>query len=249
MAKAKRYQDPPTCKDVRELWSRLPAWERLGEEVALSGFVVPPWLQMVALEQLLPTALRDALLARASAGRELDTFAARLAWVKVQMEHSRGLAQATAYAPGGGRGKDASGDVNMYSVESPPGMGHDAVDSMSWALAEATQVGDWDLAAQLSDTIYAMKGSKGGFRKGLGKGKPGKGGAAPAAAAKGGAEFQGACRHCGIWGHRMPECRKLTQELANGGPKANAGGQAAPPGGKGPLPAPLTPDAAGPRRA
>ena len=240
MAKARRYQDPPTCKNVQELWSRLPAWERLGEEVMLSGFVVPPWLHMTALEQLLPAPLRDALVARASCGDELKTFAARLAWVKVQMEHSRGLAQATAYAPGGGRGKDAAGDVNMYSVESPPGIGHDAVDSMSWALAEATQAGDWDLAAQLSDTIYAMKGGKGGFRKGLGKGKSGgKGGAAPAAAAKGGGagtEFQGVCNHCNIWGHRRSECRKLTAEL---GKKGKAGGKGGPTGGKGPVAAPL----------
>ncbi len=101
-AKARRYQYPPSCKSVQELWSKLPAWERLGEEVALSGLAVPPWLAMAALEQLLPTALRDALVARASCGDELSTFSARLAWVKLQMEHARGLAQATAYAPGGG---------------------------------------------------------------------------------------------------------------------------------------------------
>ncbi len=243
MAKARRYQDPPTCKNVQELWSRLPAWERLGEEVMLSGFVVPPWLHMTALEQLLPAPLRDALVARASCGEELKTFAARLAWVKVQMEHSRGLAQATAYAPGGGRGKDASGDVNMYSVDDPPGLGPDAIEGMSWALAEAAQAGDWGLAESLQNSIYAMKGSKGGFRKGLGKGKPGKGAASPAAAAKGGgtgAEFQGACRHCGIWGHRMSECRKLTAELGKtGGSKGKAGGKGGPKGGKGPLAAPL----------
>ena len=102
-AKARRYQDPPTCKNVQELWSKWPAWERLGEEVGLSGLDVPPRLAMSALEQLLPAPLRDALVARASCGNELTTFTARLAWVKVQMEHARGLAQATAYAPGGRR--------------------------------------------------------------------------------------------------------------------------------------------------
>jgi len=241
LAKARRYQDPPTCKNVQELWSKLPAWERLGEEVALSGLEVPPWLAMTALEQLLPAPLRDALVARASCGDELKTFAARLAWVKVQMEHARGLAQATAYAPSGGRGKDASGDVNMYSVDDPPGFGPDAIEGMSWALAEAAHTGDWGLAESLQHSIYAMKGSKGGFRKGLGKGKPGKGGAAPAAAAKGGGtgtEFQGTCRHCGNWGHRMAECRKLTAELGKTG-KGKAGGKGGPTGGKGPVAAPL----------
>ena len=46
-------------------------WERLGEEVALSGFIVPPWVQIVALDQLLPAQLSAALTDRASrqAGR------------------------------------------------------------------------------------------------------------------------------------------------------------------------------------
>ncbi len=244
MAKARRYQDPPTCKNLQELWTRLPAWERLGEEVAFTGFVVPEWLQMVALDQLLPVQLSNALTDRASTGAELGTFAARLAWVKVQMEHSRGIAQATAYAPGGGRGKDASGDVNMYSVDDPPGLGNTAVEGMSWALAEATQAGDWSLAAQLSDTIFALKGSKG--RKGFGKGKAGgKSGAAPAAAAAAGTkpEFQGYCNHCSNWGHRLSDCRKRDAELGKsggkGGPKGKASGKGGPTGGKGPVAAPL----------
>jgi hypothetical protein len=231
-AKARRYQDPPTCKNVQELWTKLPAWERLGEEVALSGLDVPAWLAMSALEQLLPAQLRDALVARASCGSELTTFTARLAWVKVQMEHARGLAQATAYAPSGGRGKDASGDVNMYSVDDPPGLSPDAIEGMTWALTEAAHAGDWGLAESLQHSIYAMKGSKGGFRKGFGKGKPGKGAAPHAATGKGdnaGADFQGACNHCGIWGHRRSECRKLTAELGKaGGPKGKAGGKGGP---------------------
>ncbi len=235
-AKARRYQNPPTCKNVQELWSRLPAWERLGEEVALSGLALPPWLACSALEQLLPAQLRDSLVMR----DELKTFAQRLAWVKTQMEHARGLAQATAYGPG--VGKDPNGDVHMYSVDGPPGIAPDAVEGLSWALAESVQAGDWDLADQLQNTIYALKGSKGGGgRKGLGKGKPGKGGAAPAAAAKGGGHtFDGACRHCGMWGHRMSECRRLTAELAKkGGPKGKAGGKGGPKGGKGPIKDPL----------
>jgi hypothetical protein len=92
----------------------------------------------------------------------------------------------------------------------------------------------------LKHAIYAMKGGKGGFRKGgLGKGKPGKGGASPAAPGKGDAEFQGTCNHCGIWGHRRSECRKLTAELGKtGAHKGKAGGKGGPAGGKGPA-APL----------
>jgi hypothetical protein len=207
----------------------------------LSGLAVPPWLAMAALDQLLPASLRDALVARASCGDELSTFPARLAWVKLQMEHARGLAQATAYAPGGGgRGKDAGGDVNMYSVDNPPGF--DTIEGMSWALAEAAHAGDWALADSLQHSIFALKGGKGGFRKGLGKGKSGKGAASPETAGKGhsaGAEFQGACNHCGIWGHRRSECRKLTAELGKtGGTKGKAGGKGGATGGKGPA-APL----------
>jgi hypothetical protein len=248
-AKARRYQDPARCKTVQELWSRLPAWERLGEEVVLSGFAMPPWLACVALEQLLPTQLRDALVARASCGDELKTFPQRLAWVKTQMEYARGQAQATAYAPGS---RDASGDVNMYSVDAPPGMGGDAVDDMAWALDEAARTGDWELADSLQHSIYALKGGKGGFRKGLGKGKPGKGGAPPAAAAKGAGAavaFEGACRHCGIWGHRMSECRRLTAELGKAGKgkagKGKDGGKGGPKGGKGPPGDPILEVAAG----
>ena len=172
---------PVRCKTVQELWARLPAWERLGEEVVLSGFAVPPWIASSALDQLLPTQLRDALVPRASHGDELKAYAQRLAWVKTQMEYSRGQAQATAYAPGG-HGKDASGDVNMYSVDEPDDA-PDAIEAMTWALAEASHAGQWELAETLTASISALKGGKGGFRKGFGKGNSGgKGAASPAAA-------------------------------------------------------------------
>ena len=107
-------------------------------------------------------------------------------------------------------------------------------------MAEAVQAGDWEAADQLQTASYAMKGSKGGgFRKGLGKGKPGKGGAgkgaAPPAAAKGGGEqFQGVCNHCNTWGHKKQDCRELTAEIAKkGGPKGKDGGKGDRTGGKG----------------
>ncbi len=242
MAKAMRFQQPTACKNMQELWTRLPQWERLGEEVATSGYLVPPWVQIVALGQLLPAQLSAALTDRAGTGSELVSFEQRLAWVKVQMEHSRGIMQASSY---NGRGKDASGDVNMYSVDNPPGLGSDAIGDMTWALAEATQAEDWGLADALSSSIFALKGAKG--RKGFGKGKPGKGsGAAPAAAAAakgaGAHTFEGVCNHCGHYGHRLSECRKLSAERskAGGKGKGNASGKSGATGGKGPAaPAPL----------
>ena len=104
-AKARQFQEPARRKDISDLWSRLPAWERLGEEVQLTGLELPEWMRSAALEKFLPTQLLGTLIARP----ELSTYAARTAWVKTQMEHARGLAQASAYGPG--TGKDASGDV------------------------------------------------------------------------------------------------------------------------------------------
>jgi hypothetical protein len=241
-AKARRYQEPSRCKDITELWSRLPAWERLGEEVKLAGLDLPEWLRSAALEKLLPAQLLATLVARP----ELATYATRLAWVKTQMEHARGLAQASAYGPG--TGKDAAGDVYMNSVEAPPGFAYsEPTEGLAWALAESLQHGDWAQAETLQAAIYALKGGKGGFRKGLGKGKPGKGAASPG---KGGtapataAEFNGVCNHCGIWGHRRADCRRLDAEMAKkGGAKGDKGGgkggKGGPKGGKGPPVDPL----------
>jgi hypothetical protein len=163
---------------------------------------------------------------------DLATYNQRVAWVKTQMEHARGLAQATAFAPSSG--KDASGDVYMCSVE-----GHaEPGDGLEWAVADAVHRGDWAAAEKLGGTLYALKGAKGKGRKGLGKGggKGDKGGKDAAGAA----DFNGVCHHCGIWGHRRQECRRLTTELAKGGGGKGAKGKSAnpkggPKGGKGPI--------------
>jgi hypothetical protein len=233
-AKARRFQEPAKCKDTSELWAKLPAWERLGEDVKLAGLDIPEWLRSAALEKLLPAPLLATLVARP----ELSTYDARLAWVKTQMEHSRGLQQAAAYGPG--VGKDASGDVYMNSVEAPAGHCEPCSEGLAWAFADAMAVGDW---AQCS-AINALKGGKG--RKGLGKGGPGRGASSPGkgtADADATAEFNGVCNYCGIWGHRKSECRRYTADLAKkGGPKGGGkgdkgdgkGGKGGPKGGKGP---------------
>jgi hypothetical protein len=226
-AKAKQFQDPLRAKDMAALWSALPAWERLGEEVRTAGFDVPEWVKSAALEKLLPLELLRTLISRP----ELDSLAARLAWVRSQMEHARGSAQMLALA-GGGRGKDAGGDVLMGAlVSDPPG-----TDSMVWNLqAERSRVeleGDWARAAALSEAINALGKGKGksagkggkagkgapaawsstptwGGSKGTEKGSKGSGGGDAAAGS-----FNGACHHCGVVGHRKRECRKLDAEMA-----------------------------------
>ena len=168
---------------------------------------------------------------------EVKGYTVRLAWVKTQMEHARGVAQAAAYGPGG-TGKDASGDVYMNSVEAAAAATYSDDGGLAWALANAVEQGDWAQAESLQIAIFAVKGGKGGYRKGLGKGKPGQG-AAPPAAKGAGSGFNGVCNHCGIWGHRLAECRKLSQELGKkGGAKgekgAGKGGKGGSKGGKGP---------------
>jgi hypothetical protein len=237
-AKARRYQDPARCKDISELWSKLPAWERLGEEIKLAGLDLPEWLRSAALEKLLPAPLLGTLVSRS----ELNTYAARVTWVKTQMEHVRGMAQATAYGPAH---KDSAGDVLMGSLAQPPGIsagGDGSREAVVWALheemARLEQNGEWDQAEPLQAAIQALsKGNKGGYNRAKGASKggpkgapsPGKGGAA------GGSEFNGVCHHCGVWGHRRSDCRRLDNEMgAKGGGKGGKGPKGGAKGGKGP---------------
>ena len=108
LAKAKLFQDPARAKDMAALWTALPAWVRLGEEVSSAGFGLEDWVKSAALEKLLPLELLRIMIARP----ELDSYGTRLTWVRSQMEHSRGSAQMLALT-GGGRGKDAAGDTIM----------------------------------------------------------------------------------------------------------------------------------------
>jgi hypothetical protein len=163
LAKAKHFQDPARAKDSAALWTALPVWERLGEEVSTAGIELPEWVKSAALEKLLPLDLLRVLISRP----ELDSFPTRLAWVKSQMEHARGSAQMMALA-GGGRAKESNGDVLMGAVARDPG-----ADSLVWSLqAERSRfelAGDWQRAAALSDAISSLgKGGKGG------KGRPGR---------------------------------------------------------------------------
>ncbi len=137
----------------------------------------------------------------------------RLPWVNPPMEDTTGVH--TRAASGPSQGNPSSGDFPMNSVEADSA----ATDSkpsdggLAWALANAVEQGDWAQAESLQVAILAVKGGgKGGFRKGLGKGKPGPGAAPPvgssAAPGAAGAGFNGPGNHCRAWGHRPAEFRK-----------------------------------------
>jgi hypothetical protein len=223
LAKAKLFQDPARAKDMAALWTALPAWVRLGEEVSSAGFGLEDWVKSAALEKLLPLELLRIMIARP----ELDSYGTRLTWVRSQMEHSRGSAQMLALT-GGGRGKDAAGDTIMG------------------ALLKAEP--EYTFAEQVA---FAVEGQLAALSKGKGKGKSGKGGtAAPWSSGAvasgsggkggkggggkggGGKGFAGLCYHCGEAGHRKIECRKLDAEM-NGRRAAGKGGGSK--GGKGGL--------------
>jgi hypothetical protein len=149
-ARARRHIDPPRAKDVADLWAKLPSWERLGEEVVSAGFPLPEWLRKTSLEKLLPTQLLSTLVSRS----DLKGYAVRLAWVKSQMEHTRGVQQAAAWGPG--TGKDKDGDVYMNSVEAAAEQPEQPDSALNWALANAVDQGDWEQAESLKVAIYAL---------------------------------------------------------------------------------------------
>jgi len=251
-AKARRFQDPPRCRDVQGLWASLPVWERLGEEVRTAGLDLPDWLKSAALEKLVPSELLQVMVSRP----ELDSYVRRLQWLKAQMEHARGANQALAFS--GSSQKDKSGDVFMGELGSDgfssAGSCPDSrslVGSMQDERARFELAGDWDRSSALSYAIQSLTKGKG---KGKGKGKSGYGdaggdgysGAEPAGknylGGKGGGgggksgdgqpaaggDFSGVCNHCGIWGHRKNQCKRLDAEMATrrdpkGGGKGKGG--------------------------
>ena len=203
-AKCRRYTDPPKCTSLLKLWESLPLWEQLGNEIALGGLAIPDLLKAQALEKLIPDSLLQTVVSRP----ELSSYPAKLQWLKAQMEHAKGAAQA-------------------HHVSSDPQELHEVIpESVLWNLHEASQRcaqnNDWaGLAATTAaiQQLYAV--SKG---KGKGKGKWGKGGDGKGKG-KSAAPFDGTCNHCGEHGHRLSQCPKLDQELAAKGKGHNTKGK------------------------
>jgi hypothetical protein len=99
-AKARRFQDPVRCHDIKKLWEALPVWEQLDSE--LGGYSVPDWVKAQALDKLIPMDMLNTVAWRP----ELYDFAAKMARVKAHMEHSRGATLANQVGSKGG--KDAA---------------------------------------------------------------------------------------------------------------------------------------------
>jgi hypothetical protein len=265
-AKARRFQDPARCANLQKLWESLPVWEQLGSEVAMGGYPVPDWVKSQALDKLVPQDLLTTIIGRP----ELSDYAAKLNWVKVQMEHAKGASQATFVAGGqqraGGGGKDmdigelahqgepvgaqfwasTGSPMNITNNESTrPASESSVIWSLQSELARCSSVGDWDSLNAISGAIYALSkgkgkgksggkgnkggkgsyGGKGGYQGDYGKGNffTDKGGDGKSG---GKGIFDGTCNHCGAYGHRKSQCRKLDQELAargKGGGKKGGG--------------------------
>ena len=163
--KTKKYQDPPRCSSELGLWEALPAWLKLGEELAVAGYDAPEWVKVNGLQALVPTAM----VAELACNPNIKGFDAMLKWTRAKMEHARGSAVAASMAKApAARAQDK--DVNMDSVQG---------DGLLWELQktmnDALEAGDQSRVAETALAIHAIsKGSgKGGYGKG---GAPGKGG-------------------------------------------------------------------------
>ena len=179
----------------------------------MSGLVIPDLLKAQALENLVPDALLQAIVSRP----ELADYAPKLRWVKAQMEHARGAAQA----------QHASGsEKELHSVDA------EQYSPLVWHFQEAIQrcaeANDWTGLAAATAALYAFTG---------GKGKGGKGGKGDKVCKKGanrdGSAFTGDCYHCGETGHRKFECPKADDGKPDKGKGKNGkGGKGKGKGGK-----------------
>jgi hypothetical protein len=241
-AKARKYLDPQRCANMQKLWEAMPLWEQLGSEVALGGYPVPDWVRSQALDKLVPQDMMTTIVGKP----ELAEFKAKVSWVKTQMEHARGVSQASyvhaAGARGGGGAKDM--EVGELAQEETASVAPSSSGSLLWSLqselGRCSVEGDWDAVGALTGAIYALSKGKG---KGKSGGKGGKGvkggyggkggyqgdyGKGSYHDSKGGGKgtFDGICHHCNAYGHRKSQCRKLDQELAargKGGGKKGGG--------------------------
>jgi hypothetical protein len=233
-AKARRFQDPPRCSDIKKLWEALPTWEQLGSEVVMAGYPVPDWVKAQALDKIIPMDLLNTIVGRP----ELSEFSAKMAWIKAQMEHSRGATLAHQVS---GKGcKDMEVGAMMKVTGDDGASEAPSSDSVIWCLqselGRRSAEGDWDAVSALSGALFALgkgkgkgksKGSGRDYNKGVPKGGHGKGGGKNYDeyggkgkgydGGKGGRTFEGNCNYCGKYGHRKSECKALDAEMARKG--------------------------------
>jgi hypothetical protein len=233
-AKARRFQDPPRCSDIKKLWEALPTWEQLGSEVVMAGYPVPDWVKAQALDKIIPMDLLNTIVGRP----ELSEFSAKMAWIKAQMEHSRGATLAHQVS---GKGcKDMEVGAMMKVTGDDGASEAPSSDSVIWCLqselGRRSAEGDWDAVNALSGALFALgkgkgkgksKGSGRDYNKGVPKGGHGKGGGKNYDeyggkgkgydGGKGGRTFEGTCNYCGKYGHRKSECKALDAEMARKG--------------------------------
>ena len=76
-AKAVRFQDPPRCLTMEELWEALPAWKALGRNVTAARYVLPEWVRVSALGKIIPTKLNEEMVGNIN----LTSFEKKLTFV------------------------------------------------------------------------------------------------------------------------------------------------------------------------
>ena len=91
-AEAKLYQNPQRAPNLAALWGRLERWLTLGADCEAAGFEMPDHVKANALLELVPRELEQQLISRS----DIQGYGPRLAWIKAQLAHQRGVAQAAA---------------------------------------------------------------------------------------------------------------------------------------------------------
>ena len=104
--KTSKFMQPERCSNTAALHEQLPIWRKLEEELKLQKLIVPDWVKINGLENLLP----ETLLAKMVAQSELETYSDEIRWVEKQIVHYQGNTHASLLAK-------AKGRANLANVE------------------------------------------------------------------------------------------------------------------------------------
>ena len=252
-AKARHFQDPSRCGTILQLWEALPTWEQLGVEVVSGGYPLPEWLQANALDKLIPEDLLKTVIGRpelAEYGAKLKWIKAQMEHAKGQLRVKEITAPTTKKRAGDDpmdtnhlRTEDGECDFFLsnlrdeYMKRAAAG-DWEATETLGNTIFQFSKGKGKGKGKGAGGKGYNNKGGYGGAPwqpnawqssgKGFGKdggktggkdggGKGGKGGLQDA-------QFQGSCNHCGAFGHRKRECRKLDAEMAQRRAQRGPGG-------------------------
>ena len=224
----KQFSMPARTKTLDELAKVLPEWETIGIKLEAAGEVLGERQRHSALMQLIPSVIEDTIKTKQHNG-EMSGYSASLKFVKSMISDKSAERNASLL----NFGPKIAGSNSKGKGPNDMDVGHVGQEQEKEQEEEDWSGGVYSL---LENLLAAVKGKgkgkgkgkaekgwqptwstqwqqqKGGGEKGdKGGGKGGKGKDGGKGAVS---QFQGYCNHCGAWGHRKSECRKLDREMA-----------------------------------